>query len=230
MTTLHYIFDPLCGWCYAAAPLVTAARAVPGLAVAFHGGGMMAGAQRRAITPQWREYVLPHDRRIAQVSGQPFGQAYFEGLLRDTSAVMDSAPPTTAALAAEELGARGLDMIHRLQRAHYVEGRRIAEPAVLQQLAEDLGLDGTAFAEAFARLAGPATQRHFEASRQWLARAGGHGFPTFALELPGGQLAVLDIGPWLGRPEAWAAHLAGQVPASPAGADSFACGPDGCAL
>jgi putative protein-disulfide isomerase len=29
MTTLHYIFDPLCGWCYGAAPLVAAARTVP---------------------------------------------------------------------------------------------------------------------------------------------------------------------------------------------------------
>ena len=26
MTTLHYIYDPLCGWCYGAAPLVEAAR------------------------------------------------------------------------------------------------------------------------------------------------------------------------------------------------------------
>lgn len=43
MATLHYIFDPLCGWCYGAAPLVEAARTVPGLAVAFHGGGMLAG-------------------------------------------------------------------------------------------------------------------------------------------------------------------------------------------
>jgi putative protein-disulfide isomerase len=230
MTTLHYIFDPLCGWCYAAAPLVSAARGVPGLAVAFHAGGMMTGAQRRAITPQWREYVLPHDRRIAQMSGQPFGEAYFEGLLRDTGAVMDSAPPTTAVLAAEELGARGLDMTHRLQRAHYVEGRRIAEPGVLQQLAEDLGLEGAAFAEAFARLAGPATQQHFKASRQWLARAGGHGFPTFALQQEDDHLATLDIGPWLGRPEAWAAHLAGQVPAAQAAGAPLVCGPDGCAL
>jgi hypothetical protein len=78
--TLHYIFDPMCGWCYAAAPLVDAARSVPGLKVEFHGGGMMTGANRRAITPQWREYVMPHDRRIAELTGQPFSEAYFEGL------------------------------------------------------------------------------------------------------------------------------------------------------
>ena len=86
-TTLHCIFDPLCGWCYAAAPLVEAAREVPGLRVELHGGGMMTGANRRAITPQWRDYVLPHDRRIAELTGQPFGEAYFEGLLRDGTAM-----------------------------------------------------------------------------------------------------------------------------------------------
>ena len=46
--TLHYIYDPLCGWCYGSAPLVKAARAV--LSVRPHGGGMMTGARRH----DWR--------------------------------------------------------------------------------------------------------------------------------------------------------------------------------
>ena len=212
MTTLHYIFDPLCGWCYAAAPLVQAAREVPGLTLALHGGGMLAGANRRAITPQWREYVMPHDRRIAQLTGQPFGEAYFEGLLRDTDAVMDSEPPTTAVLAAEAIAGRGLDMLHRLQRAHYAEGRRIADADVLAELATDLGLDAPAFRKACARLQGEATQQHIADSRRLLARCGGQGFPTFALQRDGDNpphnaLARIDVGPWLGRAEAWKAHL-----------------------
>lgn len=209
ITTLHYIFDPLCGWCYAAAPLVEAARDVPGLRVQFHGGGMLTGANRRAITPQWRDYVMPHDRRIAALTGQPFGDAYFDGLLHDSGAVMDSAPPTTALLAAEALAGRGLDMAHRVQRAHYVEGRRIADADVLRALAADIGLEAQAFGEHFDRLAGAPTQQHIADSRQWLARAGGQGFPTFALQQGHAALALqlLDIGPWLGRPEPWRAHL-----------------------
>jgi len=127
MNTLHYIFDPLCGWCYGAAPLIDAAAGLPGVKVALHGGGMLAGANRREITPQWRDYVMPHDRRIASLSGQEFGPAYFDGLLRDIGAPLDSAPPITAILAAEALGGRGLEMAHRVQRAHYAEGRRISE-------------------------------------------------------------------------------------------------------
>ncbi len=245
--TLHYIFDPLCGWCYAAAPLVAAAREVAGLRVQFHGGGMLTGASRRAITPQWRDYVMPHDRRIAERTGQPFGEAYFEGLLRDEGAVMDSAPPTTAVLAAEEMAGRGLDMVQRLQRAQYVEGRRIADATVLRALAADLGLEAEAFGQTFERLAGMPTQRHIDDSRQWLARAGGQGFPTFALQQGDAALQPLDIGPWLGRRLSWREHLQGLVgqrhhaqrlgdgqaqavdhplPAGPAAAAATACGRD----
>ncbi|MBT2322599.1 DsbA family protein [Variovorax paradoxus] len=206
--TLHYLFDPLCGWCYAAAPLVQAARAVPGLALAAHGGGMMTGANRRTITAPWRDYVMPHDRRIAQLTGQPFGEAYFEGLLRDTTAVMDSEPPTTAILAAEALGGRGLDLLQHLQRAHYVEGRRIADRAVLHELAIDIGLDGDAFGALFAQQAGEATRQHIADSRALLARVGGGGFPTFALARRDGRLERIDASAWLGRPEAWQEQLA----------------------
>ena len=106
--TLHYIYDPLCGWCYGAAPLVKAAREVVNLRA--HGGGMMAGARRQPVTLQLRDFVKPHDLHIAQLSGQPFGEGYRDGLLRDTDAVFDSEPPTAAMLAAEAIAGRGLDI------------------------------------------------------------------------------------------------------------------------
>lgn len=208
VSTLHYIFDPLCGWCYAAAPLAAAAREMPGLTVVLHGGGMMTGANRRAITSQWRDYVMPHDRRIAQLSGQPFGAGYFDGLLNDTTAVMDSAPPTTAILAAGQVAGRGLDMLHRLQHAHYVEGRRIADADVLAALADDLGLDRVAFDTAFTALFGAATDRHIATTRALLADVGGEGFPTFALQHAEGRTTRLDASGYLGQPDAWAAQLA----------------------
>jgi len=205
--TLHYIFDPLCGWCYAAAPLVDAARAVPGLKIELHGGGMMTGPNRRAITPEWRSYVIPHDRRIAELSGQPFGVAYFDGLLNDGGAMLDSAPPLTAVLAAQAVADRGLDMLNRVQRAHYVEGRRIAELPVLKDLAADIGLAPGNFATAFDELTGETTHRHIAHSRQWLARAGGQGFPTFALETRAAHVTPIEAGRFLGQPDAWAAQL-----------------------
>ena len=205
---LHYIYDPFCGWCYAAAPLVRAARQV--LAVQAHGGGMMAGSRRQTVSPQLRDYVMPHDRRIAELTGQPFGDAYFNGLLLDQGAVLDSAPPIAAMLAAERLGGRGLDLLSRLQTAHYVDGRRIAETPVLIELAGSIGVEPAAFAAALEGTQGEATLAHIEESRRRLAEVGGNGFPTFVLEKDGSR-GMLDISAYLGRPEAWQAFLEDSV-------------------
>ncbi|MGE8635707.1 MAG: DsbA family protein [Achromobacter piechaudii] len=208
--TLHYIFDPLCGWCYGAAPLIDAARGIAGLRVTPHGGGMMTGGNRQPVTDALRRYVMPHDERIAGMSGQVFGKDYFDGLLRDSGAVFDSEPPTTAILAAQTLGERGLDLLKRMQRAHYVEGRRIADPAVLAELARDIGLDGAAFDAAYAAAEGAETAAHIAASRQLLARVGGSGFPTLALE-QGGVYTLLEPGRYLGRPAQWQADLRQRI-------------------
>ncbi|OKA18767.1 protein-disulfide isomerase [Pseudomonas versuta] len=224
---LHYIYDPLCGWCYGAKPLIEAARGI--LPVVAHGGGMMTGAHRRPVTAQLRDYVMPHDQRIAELTGQPFGEAYFEGLLRDTTAVFDSEPPTGAILAAEQVAGRGLELLGRLQTAHYVEGRRIADENVLLALAADIGLDAEAFKAAFIAALDGLTQAHFKDSRALLARVGGQGFPTAVLE-QSGRYQVIDLGGYLGKPQAfadWLRQLDGVAvrhPNSPAPA----CGLNGC--
>ncbi|MFL6968416.1 DsbA family protein [Pseudomonas alvandae] len=221
MTQLHYIYDPLCGWCYGAKPLIQAARTV--LPVIAHGGGMMTGANRQKVSVQLRNYVTPHDRRIAEYTGQPFGEAYFEGLLRDEEAVFDSAPPTAAVLAAEQLEGRGLALLERLQTAHYVEGRRIADETVLLELANSIGFGAEVFRRSFIEVD---VQAHFVASRALLAKVGGQGFPTLALERDG-RLTLIDIGPWLGKPEAFAQWLKQAMPLHDS-APAAVCGLDGC--
>ncbi|MGJ7490569.1 DsbA family protein [Variovorax sp. ZT4R33] len=228
MTRLHYLYDPLCGWCYGAAPLIQVAREL--LPVQAHAGGMMAGAQRRAVTAELRRFVVEHDRRIAAASGQPFGGAYLDGLLCDTGAVLDSEPPITAILAAEHVAQRGLDLLARLQRAHYVECMRIAEPEPLRALAVDIGIDGLAFERAFALAEGAVTQAHIDNSRALLGRLGASGFPTMALAQDD-RMVVLDIGRYLGRPEAWRSLLAQKVTMSEAAPGGDFTGTlKGCAL
>jgi putative protein-disulfide isomerase len=228
--TLHYIYDPFCGWCWGAAPLVKAARQV--LPVKAHGGGMMTGAQRQRVGPELRAYVLPHDRRIAQLTGQPFGEAYADGLLRDTTAVYDSEPPIAAILAAEEIAGRGLDLLARLQEAHYVEGQRIADDEVLVQQATALGLDGADFAEALQRVKATGVEEHIVATRQLMARTDAQGFPSMLLET-GGAITRVDLQRFLGQPEALADWLRMRAPSMAAGSPANAalgCGPGSCAM
>lgn len=228
-TRLHYIYDPLCGWCYAVAPLVKAAGRV--MPITLHGGGMMTGARRQKITPEWKAYVGPNDRQITQVTGQTFGEAYLNGLLNDHTAWLDSEPPTAAVLAAEQLNAAGLDMLARVYEAHYLEGRRVADEAVLADLAQQVGLDRGAFAAALGRFCGTAVNSHFAESREVLGQVGGRGFPTFVLE-QNGALERLDHTQFLGRPEAWQSALRSMAATnpSPPHAMEAGCGPNGCAI
>lgn len=230
-TTLHYIYDPFCGWCYAASPLLATAREISGLQITLHGDGMMSGTNRQQVTPQLRSYVMQHDATIARMTGQPFGDAYFNGLLQDQDAVFDSTPPITAILAAEALGSHGVEMLKRIQTAHYVAGRRIAESGVLQELAAEIGLDSVAFRREFDAHSAAATERHIAASRQYLQAVGGRGFPTLVLEVDGKQ-ERLDIGPWLGDPQGFAQKLENELPpAVPVTqVDGFSCTAEGCSL
>ncbi|MBS1155494.1 MAG: protein-disulfide isomerase [Proteobacteria bacterium] len=226
---LHYIYDPLCGWCYGAASLVKAAREI--LSVHPHGGGMMTGTRRQAVTPQLREFVKQHDARIAQVSGQHFGKGYLEGLLCDTTAVFDSEPPTAAMLAAETIAGRGLDMLAQLQIAHYVEGRRIADRAVLIEVAASLGLDPASFAKALDHKSGKGVQAHFHETRAFMAQIGAQGFPSFVLESSGVFQAV-EFSSFLGRPQDfqdWLRSRTNSAAVTPA-EEAFACNAGSCAI
>src|SRR5207237_4994969 len=129
-----------------------------------------------------------------------------EGLLHDTSVVLDSEPPISAVLAADQIASRGLDMLARLQVAHYVEGQRIAERAVLVTVAAEIGLDAQIFDKTLAQVEGESTQRHISESRALLERVGSQGFPTFALEADG-SLTVIDVSAQLGHPQRWHAWL-----------------------
>ena len=170
---------------------------------------MMAGARRQPVTLQLRDFVKPHDLHIAQLSGQPFGEGYRDGLLRDTDAVFDSEPPTAAMLAAEAIAGRGLDMLAELQVAHYVEGRRIAERSVLIDVAASLGLESASFAEALDRLSEATMLAHFRETRDLMARVGGQGFPSFVLETSAG-LRLVEFAGYLGRPEEFQGWLRSQ--------------------
>ncbi|WP_145522240.1 DsbA family protein [Yersinia aldovae] len=199
---LHYIFDPLCGWCYGAAPLVKAVQNMPNLTLKLHAGGMMSGPNRRQIDSQWRGYVMPHDKRIAELTGQIFGDNYFNRLLNDTSAIMDSTPPIAAILAAEALAGRGVSMLHRIQTAHYIEGRRIADVPILVDIATEIGLDSQTFIENF-NAALKTSAEHIAESRALLAKVSGHGFPTFLLQDAQGKLSVLPANHYYGNPSGW---------------------------
>ena len=85
-TTLHYIYDPMCGWCYAAAPLIQAARQIDGLNIELHAGGLWVGSQVKRITPELREFVVARLRAFREA-----GPLVMEG--RDIASVVFPGTP-----------------------------------------------------------------------------------------------------------------------------------------
>ncbi|MCY0852579.1 DsbA family protein [Cupriavidus sp. D39] len=197
--TLHYVYDPFCGWCYGLAPLVSVAAEIDGLNVMPHSGGMLAGEQAKMMSPKWRDFVRPHEERITALSGQVFSETYQQGTQFDYGVNFDSGPPTAAMLAADSVAGAGLKMLKRLQTAYYVEGRPIAEREELIRIAVELGLDAEAFSDAYDQ-ATRALGEHFEQTQAFLEAEGGCGYPTLAIER-NGKLTMLHLEQYFGKPE-----------------------------
>ncbi|MCP5145201.1 MAG: DsbA family protein [Gammaproteobacteria bacterium] len=201
-TTLHYIADPLCGWCYGATQLISAAAEIPGLELKVYGGGLFAGPNRRVIGREMRDFIMQHDARMAALTGQPLGDEYLNGLLMTGDVVLDSVPPIRAVMAADAVAGAGLQMFKAIQSAHWMQGRRVAEIGVLREIAGEIGLDLAAFDAAWAAISDEQLMTHMNTARRLLARHHSSGFPTFVLETDGAEQQV-DHQPFYGQPQRW---------------------------
>jgi putative protein-disulfide isomerase len=183
---LHFVYDPLCGWCYCAEPLVAAAARVENLKLELRGGGLWPEPTR--LPEATRRYIRQADAKVAAISGQPFGAAYLDGLLLDPTMTLESRPTTAAVLAAESIAAaKGLALLRGIQHAHYERGLRVVEPEVLGGIAVECGLERAAFEAAFQTVDADA---HIMQTRRFMHQIGAAGFPTFVLQIDEQWFAV----------------------------------------
>ena len=209
MTTpsLHYVYDPLCGWCYAAEPLVQAA-ANAGVQIALHGGGLWNPAVHASDAK--RRNMRDNDDRIGKLTGQVFGEAYLDGLLVNPESIWWSHPTIAAVLAAEAVTAsKGLAMIAAIQRAHYVEGLPVVDETILTGAASLIGLDTGRFMNA---LRAAPVDAHIQKTRRLMLNHGLEGFPSFLIERKG-KIEHLPHEVCYGRPEAFVLMIQEATPA-----------------
>lgn len=204
---LHYIHDPLCGWCYAAEALAEAAADLaPGqFKVQLHAGGLFHGMR---LSDAKRAHIRIADARIGEMTGQVFGQAYLNGLLSDPHTVYDSAQPIRGILAADRVKPESArPMLKALQRAHYRNGLRIVETPTIIEVAESIGLDAAQFAGAFETVSETELAGHLEGTHELMREVGAHGFPTFAAQV-GNRFEVLPHERFYGDAEGFADTVA----------------------
>ena len=207
--TVTYLFDPLCGWCYAAAPALNYLQGVEGIEVALAPTGLFAGAGARPMDAQFAAYAWANDQRIQQLTGQPFTQAYRNRILGAANGRFDSGPATLALTAvAQTAPERELDALHALQHARYVEGRDNADPTVIADVLHALGLT-----QAAALLTAPdaallrATEERVAKAQAVLHAVGARGVPQLVVAGQGGALQWLGGETLLGPHEQLLARL-----------------------
>jgi putative protein-disulfide isomerase len=138
---LTYLFDPLCGWCYGASPVLRALTARVGYSLELAPSGMFCGERAGPMNEEFATYAWTNDLRIARLTSQRFSEQYRRGVLGDRASWLDSGPATLA-LTAVALTApdHEFDALEEIQLARYVGGRDVTDPAVLAEVLRRLSL------------------------------------------------------------------------------------------
>ncbi len=129
---LQYLFDPLCGWCYASAPALAGLSATFPSLLELHLSGLFSGAGSRALTSEFGDYAWSNDQRIAAMTGQVFSEAYRKNVLQASGVRFDSEILSRALTAIAAIDSRlEAGLLHRLQSARYVGGKDTADAGVV---------------------------------------------------------------------------------------------------
>ncbi|WP_332419319.1 DsbA family protein [Vibrio metschnikovii] len=210
MVKVHYFFDPMCGWCFGASPLLETLAEMPIITLKLHPGGMLP---RSELAAEFRAHILEADQQISLVTGQVFGEAYRSRIASKQPLIVDSYLTAQAIIAAEELQGLGLAMLKKIQQAHYQQGLTVAEPEVLAQLASQLGIEHDKWHNAMQQAKSdlPSTIAN---SKQLMAQYQLRGFPSMMIELANGQWRSVQPSAYYGKPEAWQAFWQSMVASS----------------
>lgn len=126
-----YLFDPLCGWCYAVAPAV--AKLAETEDVLPFATGLFA-ENGRQMNEAFAEHAWRNDQRIAQLTGQPFTESYRQNLLK-SGVTFDSQALTDALFSVQQQKPSAFfPALAALQKARYVDGRDTSDTAVVKAI------------------------------------------------------------------------------------------------
>ena len=144
-TTVTYLFDPLCGWCYGASPAVQRLGKRNDVRLELAPTGLFSGRGARVMDATFAAYAWSNDERIEKLTGQRFTEAYRTQILNKPGSRFDSATATLAltavALTAPE---HELATLKVLQEARYVHALDTSVMHVAEQLLRDAGLGAAA--------------------------------------------------------------------------------------
>ena len=206
---LTYLFDPLCGWCYGAAPAMAALAGATDVTLDLLPTGLFSGTGARTMDDGFAAYAWANDQRIARLTGQVFSDLYRRDVLANRTQMFDSGPANLAVTAARESGvASELAALKAIQIARYVDGRDITDLAVLADILGRLGLE-----EAATRVTAPdaalivLTQSRTAAGSAMLRSVHANGVPTLVLDNLDGSRSLVPSAALYANPETLVTRL-----------------------
>lgn len=176
--TIIALIDPLCGWCWGAAPAL-ARLAESGLRLEVVASGLFIGD--RPITPDFAAYAWENDQKIRALTGQTFSDAYREKVLGQADGKLDSGPATLALTAVQQRAPeKVLATLHALQAARWVDGLDVTSEAVVADVLRRAGLDEDIVAAFLAEDDAVIEMLNDRAAfaRELMQRLGARGVPT----------------------------------------------------
>lgn len=182
-TTLFYVYDPMCSWCWAYRPVLLSLRENFPEEISWQNVlGGLASDNEEPMPEQTRQMVQAHWREIQTSIGTEFNFDFWTKCQprRDTYKASRAVIAATAQDAEEA-------MIEAIQKAYYLNARNPSEPETLADLAAELGLNRTLFVEDSGSL-----QTATEFQRQLLLRRQLNvwSFPSLVLQQPSRTTAI----------------------------------------
>ena len=174
-STLYYIHDPMCSWCWAYRPVMLQLREKLSADIQWRNvlGGLAADSDQ-PMPEQTRKLVQGHWRQIESSLGTQFNFDFWDV----NQPRRDTYKACRAVIAASYQHAEEA-MIESIQKAYYLRAMNPSDPSILAGLAVELGLDRVMFE---ADQIAPETET--ELRRQLLLRdkLGVRSFPSLVFE------------------------------------------------
>jgi putative protein-disulfide isomerase len=181
-TTVTYLFDPLCGWCYGVSPAIQRLGQEASITLEFAPTGLFSGGGR-VMSADFADFAWTNDVRIEKLTGQPFSAAYRSQVLGQHGSRFDSSAASAALTAvAQTAPTEELNTLKALQEARYVDGLDICTPQGVGAVLRAKGL--TAAADLLARQNADLQLQHdvrIQKARRLMQAHGAQGVPALVV-------------------------------------------------
>ena len=183
MTTLYYIHDPMCSWCWGYRPTWDALQqALPSTVDVEYVAGGLASDSNEAMPIALQQMIQQHWRTIENKLGTRFNFDFW----RENTPRRSTYNACRAAIAADNQGSQA-QMVHAIQQGYYLRALNPSDVEVLINLAKELNDDSPDFnlAEFISDISSNSVDQELQRQITLARSLSQQGFPSLVLEVNG---------------------------------------------